>query len=196
MDDNIEKVYTQQIIDDVPFPQTGEADFTTSQSTSNNTYTPEKIEEQIFPKKKIATELLSSALNTRSKKIIKEFEFTSSGALQIGSYTEGITGDIRISPNGIEARDSTGTTTFALDATTGDAIFKGTIQAGSVIATTISGENIIANTMDADRIKASTLDVAVDVGTGAGASYVRLDGENNRIIIHDGTNPRILIGED
>jgi len=59
----------------------------------------------------------------------------------------------------------------------------------------IDGGNITTNSLDADRIKASTIDVAVDVGTGSGSSYVRLDGGNNRIVVHDGTNPRIVIGD-
>jgi len=59
---------------------------------------------------------------------------------------------------------------------------------------TLSGNKIIVNTMDADRILASTIDVAVDVGTGTGGAYVRLDGVNNRIVVHDGTTNRIVIG--
>lgn len=61
-------------------------------------------------------------------------------------------------------------------------------------ATTISGGKITVNTIDADRIMASNIDVAVDVGTGAGSAYVRLDGVNNRIIVNDGTTNRIVIG--
>lgn len=46
-----------------------------------------------------------------------------------------------------------------------------------------------------NRITTGTLTSAyIDVGTGASSSYVRLDGPNNRIVVHDGTNPRIVIG--
>jgi len=44
-----------------------------------------------------------------------------------------VSGDLRISPNGITARDSAGLTTFSIDGTTGNAVFKGTVQAGSFI---------------------------------------------------------------
>lgn len=60
--------------------------------------------------------------------------------------------------------------------------------------TILDGSKIVTNSLDADRIKASTIDVAVDVGTGAASSYVRLDGANNRIVINDGTTNRIVIG--
>lgn len=54
--------------------------------------------------------------------------------------------------------------------------------------------NAKIDSMSAGKIIASTLIVAVDVGTGAGSAYVRLDGANNRIVVHDGTVPRIVIG--
>jgi len=44
----------------------------------------------------------------------------------------------------------------------------------------------------ADQILTSTLTTQVDVGSGTG--YVMLDGTNNRIIVHDGSYPRIVIG--
>jgi len=86
-----------------------------------------------FPQPQVAVELLSTALNTRSKKIIQEFQFTPSGALQIGTLTPGVSGDIRISPNGITARDQSGNTTFDLDGDTGDAVFAGNLQSGTVV---------------------------------------------------------------
>lgn len=46
----------------------------------------------------------------------------------------------------------------------------------------------------ADKITAGDLIVAVDVGDPA-TGYTRLDGDNNRIVVHDGTNPRVVIGE-
>ena len=51
--------------------------------------------------------------------------------------------------------------------------------------TQISGDNIRTGTLSAGY---------VDVGSSGGSSYVRLDGPNNRIVVHDGTNPRIVIG--
>lgn len=128
-----------------------------------------KIVDQSLPTKKIAVELISSALNTRSKKILGEFEFTESGALQIGKYDPGVSGDIKISPTGIVARNSSGVNTITIDGETGDAVFAGTIQSGTLIA----GDVVV------------------------GDNNIRLDGENRRIIVYDEAgDARILIGYD
>lgn len=34
----------------------------------------------------------------------------------------------------------------------------------------------------------------LDIGFGGASTYVRLDGQNNRIIVNDGTNNRVVIG--
>lgn len=140
-----QKVYTPETISDTPFPNdTGEVSFATSQSTSNNTYSNETIKSQPIPDKRIAHEVISSALNTKSKKIQQGFEFTKSGAIQIGEYEDGLTGDIKISPSGIIGRNSSGITTFAIDGETGDATFAGTLQTGALIAgDVIVGDNDI-----------------------------------------------------
>lgn len=166
MDDK-EKVYTPQTIEDQPLP--GEDTTTsspTSQSSTSVVVSPATIKNQSFPTKRIAHELIGSALNTRSKKILAVFEFTDSGALQIGKYENGVSGDLRITPNGITARDLAGITTFAIDGTTGDAVFKGTIQAESIISGIVS----------------------------VGNNNVIIDGANKQIIVNDGTNDRVLIG--
>jgi hypothetical protein len=139
-----EKVYTPETISDAPFPseqKSGDLGVTQSVSGGGQVYGAQKIADQGFPAKRTAVELISSALNTKSKKILAEFEFTESGALQIGKYENGVSGDVRITPNGITARDFTGVTTFALDGTTGSAVFKGSIQSGAVI----TGEVIVGN---------------------------------------------------
>lgn len=162
-----EKVYTPEEIDDSTLPNQYEgATYTVSQSTSGGTFSQVKIKENRPPTKKIATELIGSALNTKSKRIIAEFQFTESGAIQIGRYENGVSGDMRLSPNGITARDQSGVTTFAIDATTGNAVFKGTIQAESFVGG------------------------AVYVGDNS----VILDGANRRIIVNDGDYDRVLIG--
>ena len=128
-----DKVYQPEVITENPFPG-GDVSVPANPATAPNTYTPTTTKvEAPFPKKKIAVELLSQAINTRNKKILQEFELQQSGGLQIGNFENGVTGDLRITPNGITARDSAGITTFAIDATTGDAIFRGTIRAGSII---------------------------------------------------------------
>jgi len=162
-----DKVYSPETIEDIPLPNQYEsANYGTSQNTSNGTFTTVKIPENRPPTKKIAYELIGSALNTKSKKILAEFQFTESGSIQIGKYVNGVSGDMRLTPNGITARDQAGITTFAIDATTGNAVFKGTIQAESFVGG------------------------AVYVGDNS----VILDGANRRIIVNDGDYDRVLIG--
>lgn len=130
---DIGQIYTPETVQETPFPQEDPLNYGLSQSTSGGTYTTVQTKDQSFPTKRIAVELLSSVLNTKSKKILQEFEFTESGAIQVGKYTNGVNGDIRISPSGITARDPTGSTTFALDGDTGDAVFAGQLRAGATI---------------------------------------------------------------
>lgn len=129
------KVLEPTVVPDAKFPIDGNNVLSNSGSSgTGKAFGTETIADTPMPVKKTSRELLSTAFNTKSKKILQEFQFTPSGALQIGEYTNGVTGDIRISPTGILARDSLGDTTFAIDAETGDAIFKGTVRAGSLIS--------------------------------------------------------------
>jgi len=135
-----EKTYEPEVIVENPFP--GEVIEGAGQTTkSGGTYQPTTTGVKTFKRKKIATEVLSTALNTHSRKILGEFEFTEQGAIQVGKYQNGVSGDLRISPNGITARDTAGLTTFNLDGTDGSATFKGTIQAGSLV----SGEVVVSD---------------------------------------------------
>jgi len=161
-----DKVYTPEVVADAEFPTSEIIDTSVSQSTSNDTYSPQTTKATSFPKKVVAVETIGSALNTKSRKILADFQFTESGAISVGKYTNGVSGDIRITPNGITARDSAGLTTFSIDGDSGDATFKGTIQA----ETFISGAVIV------------------------GDNNVVIDGENKNIIVNDGDNDRILIG--
>ena len=169
------KVYHQEVIQDAPFPTEGVAEFGSSQSSNKDTYYSTEIADTSFPQIKTATELLSNVLNTKSQKILGTFKFTRYGAIQVGSYEAGVSGDIKISPSGIVARNMSGITTFTLDGEDGSAYFLGTISASTFISS-----NIITG--------------LIDVGTAIGGAYVRLDGANNRIIVHDGSYPRIVIG--
>ena len=157
MDDK-PKVYTPEVIPDAGFPLEGTpttAITSSTQQTTNQTYGAKEMAEQGFPLKMVAKEVLSSAINTITKKITKAFEFTKSGALQIGEYINGVSGDIRISPDGITARNNAGNTTFSIDGDTGDAIFTGDVRAstftsdyfnvdnrGNVVATSLAFANI------------------------------------------------------
>lgn len=164
---NDQKIYYPQTIEENPFPTTeGEQDFEITQQTKGE-YSNQTTKPKQFPTKRIAYEVLGSALNTRSRRILAQFEFTQSGALQIGKYENGVNGDVRISQNGIVGRDSAGLTTFALDATTGNVVFKGEVQAGSLI----SGLVVV------------------------GDNSVVIDGENRRMVFYDENDiPSIVIG--
>lgn len=128
----------------------------------------------------IIRDVINANLDTQAAQILGAFEFAASGAIQIGTYSAGVTGDIRISPNGIVARNKDNVTTFSIDGEDGSATFLGTVAAGAIIACDVS----------ASRITAGTIAVAANLG----ASNVLLDGANKRIIVNDGTNDRILIG--
>jgi len=132
-------LYSPEIIPAVPFPDTQEATTqasggTTDKSIVSPTKTPVNVK---FPVKQVAAELLSTALNTKTKQILGEFTFGVIGAISIGAYVSGESGDVRITPNGITARDINGNTTFSIDGTSGDAIFKGTITTGALVTGSI-----------------------------------------------------------
>lgn len=148
-----EKVYTPATIQDNPFP--GETETTPSSSTSSTsqTYTPKTINDNSVPKPIIAQETIGQALNTKSKKILGEFTLSESGAISIGKYTNGISGDIRVTPNGIVARDLSGNTTFALDGDNGSATFKGTVQANDFV---VADENGLVS-LNAFSVQTSTI---------------------------------------
>lgn len=129
-----DKVYSPSEIADTPLPQTtGDVASIVSQPMQTDVITPKTIPDQTFPTRPIAHEVIGESLNTKSKKILAEFGFTKMGALQIGQQQDGISGDIRISPNGIIGRNAAGFVTFAIDGDTGNAVFAGEIQAGSLI---------------------------------------------------------------
>lgn len=162
-----EKILKSEEIENIPLPdEEGASDFHTSESTSGGTSGISKINSQSFPGKRVATELLGQALNTKSRKILAEFEFTEMGALQIGKYVSGVSGDLRFSPNGITTRNLSGLTTFAIDGTTGNVVFLGSIQSGSLI----TGEVVV------------------------GDNSVIIHGENRNIIINDRDTDRVLLG--
>jgi hypothetical protein len=126
-------IFHPKVVEDTPLPgQTG-VSFDSSQKSSKDTYSPQVQSAQDIPIKKTAQELLSSSLNTKSRSIIGVYQFTESGAIKIGNFVFGQSGEILISPSGITARNKAGETTLAVDGETGDAIFKGIIQSGALI---------------------------------------------------------------
>jgi hypothetical protein len=50
------------------------------------------------------------------------------------------------------------------------------------------------NSISARKIASSILANTIDVGSGVGASFLRLDGPNNRFTVHDESVHRIVIG--
>jgi len=135
------KVYTPAVVAEIAFPlveSTTGTDSSSASSSQGGTYTAKQTPEQPFPIARVASELLSTAINTRSKKILAQFEFTQSGAIQIGKYENGVSGDLRLSPDGIVMRNKSGINTIVFDPDTGDAYFSGRIQSGTVIAGVIS----------------------------------------------------------
>lgn len=125
----MDKVVYQEIVQETPFPGDPIILDNQSQTSSGGNLTQPLTNETPFPVKKSAVELLSTALNTRSKRILQEFQLQDSGALRIGNFEQGVSGDLRITPNGLVARDIAGLTTFAIDSLTGGATFKGVVQA-------------------------------------------------------------------
>ena len=94
---------------------------------------------------------INANLDTSAKTILGSFTFGVSGALQIGTYSAGVSGDVKISPSGIVGRNSAGANTFTIDGTTGTATFAGTLSAaagtlGAVTAGTFTGITIAIGT--------------------------------------------------
>lgn len=164
------QVFYPETIADAPLPQQVQGDFSAENPSSGGgtLLKPTVIKEQLLPTKKVAVELLSQALNSRSKKILQEFQFNQSGALQIGVFESGVSGDIRISPAGLVARDLAGNQTIAIDGDTGDAFFTGTLRSRS----SITGDVIV------------------------GDNNIIIDGQNRRMIFYDESTglPVIVIG--
>jgi len=109
----------------------------------------------------LITDLINARMDTAAKNILSDFSFGVSGALQIGIYEAGVTGDIRITATGIAARDKNNQQTFALDATTGNATFSGTLTAaagtlGTITAGTFTGVSITSSTVTSGIIRTAT----------------------------------------
>lgn len=141
MSDNIQEV-TSPVVPDAPFPQDqAQNNSESGGGVSGGSVSSPVVKETGFPVRTMAIEVLSTAFNTISRTIEDTFSFTKMGAIQIGEYINAISGQILISPNGISAKNKDGIDTFAIDGTTGNAIFAGTVRAGStIVADTIVTE--------------------------------------------------------
>lgn len=129
-----DKIYYPEEIQTYPLPETmEEANDASTNFVGKTNAGPSTDVNLMFPPRNVARETISETLNTKTMKILGTYTFGEVGAISIGVYENGVSGDIRITPNGITARDINGDTTFALDGTTGDAVFKGTVTAGSLV---------------------------------------------------------------
>ena len=145
--------YEPEVVQDNPFPGDPQPASLQGQPNPTGTFTPTTTPAKSFPTRKIAVELIGSALNTRSRKVLQEFELQQSGGFKIGDFQEGISGDLRITPNGLTARDQAGLTTFVIDGITGNATFKGEVQAGTFISGLINvGDNSVVIDGEAKRM--------------------------------------------
>ena len=166
------KIYYPEVIRNIPISPTTVEPETKASSNKGYTYKGKNYSQDSipvdvkFPIKRVAIELLGKTLNTQSKKILGAYTFGVMGAISIGTYESGVSGSIAISPDGIVGKNSSGVTTFSIDGTTGNASFKGDIQAQSVIV----GAVIVGN------------------------NSVIIDGANKRILVNDGSNDIILLG--
>lgn len=101
-------------------------------ATSKYVYAPPEIHSQVFPTYSRVREVVGPTLDTQSKKILGKFGFTKQGAFVVGSLSGP---GVAMTQNGITAKNSSGVTTFAIDAATGNATFLGTIKVGTSIET-------------------------------------------------------------
>jgi len=115
--------------------------------------------------------------NTSAKTILGAFTFGASGAIQIGSYVNGVSGDIRISPNGLLARNSAGITTIAVDGTTG-AITAFILNAGEINGVTVTGGTIQTSAL-------LTVDRVVISGANNDIEFWNEDGDVSATIFTD-----------
>ena len=92
-------------------------------------FSPNSSPSNSIPTPTLASEVVGISLNTQARQILGGYTFGQVGALAVGKYINGVSGDIRISPSGIVGRNSGGTNTFTIDGVTGDATFLGTVTA-------------------------------------------------------------------
>lgn len=185
--DNEVKIFYPDTIEYQPFTSEAVEQLSDAGSTSNKTAGGTELQGGVavnkarkFPPRPVpipvvAKELISNNLNSQSRQILSAFTFNKTGSIQIGEYVSGVSGDIRISPNGLVARNSAGITTVSIDGTTGDATFLGTVSAGSVISASISANQItgtIVNAQIADIEWAKITNVQID-----SADIISLDAD-------------------
>jgi len=191
-----EKVYYPEVIQTNPFPG-GEGEFsenyivTTKDVNGEKIVTQQKYKPKGFPKRLIAHETIGQALNTKSRKILSDFELIDQGALRVGRHQPGVSGELSLTPAGIMALNQAGITTFAIDGETGDVTFLGEMQGGSININNqfeVDNEgNVIARSIALVETEfTSSTGVTQTIDT---TSYEELTGSSRTLTL---TNPTIV----
>jgi hypothetical protein len=123
-----------ETIVDQPIPLLTGSTTQSTGSSSSDGQSPLLVKDAPIKRNVIAVDTISTSLDTQSRAIKGAYVFEQMGSLQIGTFVSGTSGQLLISPDGLTATNSSGDTTFAIDGITGDATFKGTVQAGSLIS--------------------------------------------------------------
>jgi hypothetical protein len=142
MTDSDTKVINPTVIPDQPLPGSEVINNTVSQTSSESVISGEKIPDNSLPKTVIARETISQSINTLTQKILGVYQFIEQGAIQIGKYIHGISGEVKISPDGITAKNKDGNTTVSISGDTGDATFSGEVKAGEL--TVVDNEGLVS----------------------------------------------------
>lgn len=194
--------FEPQTIPDRPVPllNGGMTDTTGTNSDSGigDIPTPQTLSDISIPQGFNATEVIAESLDTQARAIKGNYTFEQMGALEIGQ--------ILISPSGIVAEDLSGNPTVTIDADTGNATFKGTVAAGSIVtgyiqvggaagdvnggSTTISGGMITTGSVTATQINASYMS-AIQINASqiiAGQMIVGGSSQPTALIIQHSTN--------
>jgi len=133
-----------------------------------------------------------AAISTATNTILGAFTFGVSGAVQIGTYSAGVTGDIRISPTGILGRDKTNSTTFSINATTGVAVLNGLVVGTNVGlgtaqdsagVTTIIGNTVTTSYVNALNVNAATVSASISITTPTITGGTITIGTGNNVFI-------------
>jgi len=75
-----------------------------------------------------------------------------------------------------------------------DALYEdGSIISNKVLAGAISNEKI--SDLDVAKLTAGILNVEVEIGVGTGGNSIKLEGQNNRMVVRKNDLPRIVIGD-
>src|SRR5574337_1059149 len=97
--DQTVKNYNPITIPDTPLPG-----LTTPAIIDNTSSDPITTADTPLPQVNVSQQTISDSLNTLSKRILKEYQFAQAGALAIGTYVNGVSGDLRLTPDGLTAR--------------------------------------------------------------------------------------------